>query len=169
MWSTRKPETIRKENVDTTGKEMGPDVRFSTSSATRTYSAPSTSNNHPSRIRATSIPFPSNSIHHPILVPRRASLSQTQYDKLWWREVARRGSTTRADRRFSILEPIIEPPHTPGYAGSGRVECEWTRSPSRRRVSEEMKKEVERDMRKSGFGRVIWREGEDVRRENFGR
>jgi hypothetical protein len=40
----------------------------------------------------------------------RAALSQTQYDKRWWSEVAsHNGSTVRANRRLSALAPILEP------------------------------------------------------------
>ena len=167
VWSVRKPSTTREEDVGTKGNHRG--------MSSRAHSTPSPSFNDtclgpPSR--AASIPLPPNSTHHPILAPRRASLSQTQYDKLWWREVARRGSTTRADRRLSSLEPIIESPYTPNcsYTGEGVVRWDGPRTSGKRRVSEEMRQEVERDMARSGFGRVVWREddGDDVRRVDFG-
>lgn len=41
---------------------------------------------------------------------RRASLSQTRYDKRWWSEVASHGGcTARVNRRLSTLAPILEP------------------------------------------------------------
>lgn len=50
---------------------------------------------------------------------RRASLSQIQNDKRWWDDVARRGSTSHADRRSSGLEPILEPGIAHGICGMG--------------------------------------------------
>lgn len=51
--------------------------------------------------------------HDPLFFPQRRrssnSLSQAQYDRRWWTEVARRGSTSAASRRLSVLEPILEP------------------------------------------------------------
>jgi hypothetical protein len=41
---------------------------------------------------------------------RRSSLSQTQYDRRWWGEVASHGGcTAHANRRLSTLAPILEP------------------------------------------------------------
>jgi hypothetical protein len=40
---------------------------------------------------------------------RPASQSQTQFDRRWWTEVARRGPAAHVNRRFSVLEPIPEP------------------------------------------------------------
>ncbi|OAL52118.1 hypothetical protein IQ07DRAFT_403784 [Pyrenochaeta sp. DS3sAY3a] len=51
--------------------------------------------------------------HDPLFFPQRRrssnSISQAQYDRRWWTEVARRGSTSAASRRLSVLEPILEP------------------------------------------------------------
>ncbi|KAF1942525.1 hypothetical protein EJ02DRAFT_166209 [Clathrospora elynae] len=57
----------------------------------------------------------------PPLPRRRATLSQTQYDKRWWAEVARRGSTSSATRRLSVLEPILEPEVRGWEDGEGNV------------------------------------------------
>jgi hypothetical protein len=173
IWSTCKPSTTREENTGTAGKPR------ETTSRARSTPSPSSYNTY-SRppCRASSIPLPPNSTHHPILAPRSSPLAalpsrKPSTMKLWWREVARRGSTTRADRRLSLLEPIIESPYDPGHNYPGEESMGWNPRPTgKRRVSEEMRKEVERDMARSGFGRVVWREegdGDDVRRVDFGR
>jgi len=56
---------------------------------------------------------------------------QRQADKSWWADVARRGSTTNADRRFSVLEPIPEP-HEMDLSDSRRrkSEADWKRKKS---------------------------------------
>jgi hypothetical protein len=62
--------------------------------------------------------YTGNSVSDPLSItnphyrtpPRRhSSLSQTNCDKRWWNEVARRGSTSSTARRLSILEPVLEP------------------------------------------------------------
>jgi hypothetical protein len=40
---------------------------------------------------------------------RPPALSQAQFDRRWWTEVARRGSAARVHRHFSVMEPISEP------------------------------------------------------------
>ncbi|KAF2027236.1 hypothetical protein EK21DRAFT_32843, partial [Setomelanomma holmii] len=57
---------------------------------------------------------------------RRASLSQAQEEKKWWEDVAKRGSSSHADRRFSVLEPIPEPIPEPGVAGDNREDAGQT-------------------------------------------
>lgn len=64
--------------------------------------------------------FPRRASHHrrqssvhsidAFIPPRRSSLSQTQYDKRWWSEVASHGGCmARANRRLSTLATILEP------------------------------------------------------------
>ncbi|KAH5716349.1 hypothetical protein HBI20_133410 [Parastagonospora nodorum] len=56
---------------------------------------------------------------------------QRQADKSWWADVARRGSTTHADRRFSVLEPIPEPHEMDISDGKRRKsEADWKRKKS---------------------------------------
>lgn len=68
-----------------------------------------------------------------------AGLSQNQVDKRWWTDVARRGSSARADQRFSRLASIPEP-EVPdhecrpfshesmgGNSREGEVSYAWTR------------------------------------------
>ena len=94
---------------------------------------PLTSTERPSRThsRRTSLkrgsfdPLPLHNPIYPLPARRRSSsLSQNAYDKRWWNEVARRGSTTSPTRRSSVLDAVPEPGNmgcADGFRGVGRV------------------------------------------------
>jgi hypothetical protein len=77
---------------------------------------PSTRSHHRRQSSVHSIPVA-------ILADAQRRSLQTRDDKRWWTDVARRGSTTRADRRFSSLPSIPEPEVAPTEtcAGNGDV------------------------------------------------
>jgi len=79
---------------------------------------PLTSTERPSRVhsrrqslkRGSLDPLPLHNAIYPVPARRRSSsLSQNAYDKRWWNEVARRGSTTSPTRRSSVLDAVPEP------------------------------------------------------------
>jgi hypothetical protein len=62
--------------------------------------------------------------------------SQTQCDRRWWTEVARRGSAAQMNRRFSVLEPIPEPGEVVVEQKERRSsEAEWKKGKSQAAAS----------------------------------
>jgi hypothetical protein len=61
-----------------------------------------------------------NPLYHTPARRRSSSLSQDTYDKRWWNEVARRGSTTSPTRRSSLLDAVREP-QARNHAGTTRA------------------------------------------------
>ena len=97
---------------DSRSTTLGPNVF-----AIHENTLPLTSTERPSRthsrrqsLRGSFDPLPLHNPIYPVPARRRSSsLSQGAYDKRWWNEVARRGSTTSPTRRSSVLDAVSEP------------------------------------------------------------
>jgi hypothetical protein len=108
------PWLSRWRTQSTRSSVLGPDA-----SVVYENTLPLTSTERPSRT-STSVrrhsqkssldPLPLCNPVYPVRARRRSSsLPKDTYDKRWWNEVARRGSTTSPTRRSSVLDVVIEP------------------------------------------------------------
>ena len=114
-----------------------------------------------------------NPLYHTSGRRRSSSLSQDAYDKRWWNEVARRGSTTSPTRRWSILDTVLEPgvrghtgdsraaggfstvgrDHGGGSTGSAHASWRGSRSES---VMYDWRRPTDAEVHAKNFGDVIW-------------